>query len=436
MDALVLPAGPEVFPVARRLGRRRPRGPRHPAARRRGVRAAGAEPARPGRRPLGADRGRARVLPIAGDWNGTDLVTHDELRQIFGAVADDPKVVEGLPALNAAMSRAGISTPARKAAFLATLRNESAFRYDAVEAGNERPFRGRGFIQLTGEANYRAAGEFLGLDLTENPDLAINGLASPAIAAWYWTVARNINVSADAARHGRGQHRHRLRAEHPARHGALRRLPDRPPLLLGRRRARGRQLRAHARRPACSRSRRSCRTRSVRAPPPRRARRRCRRRRSRPTGLPPRCRRWPPPTPTPPPPPRPAGRPGRAGHDRTTVHGRAADRAADVDQPHAQPAAVERAPDHGDADDGARDVEPTDERDHDHRDADDDRVDHDHRASIPTARPRPRSTRPPRTERSARASASAPIPAGHTLRSVVSRAWRGGLRPGTRTPAS
>jgi hypothetical protein len=107
-------------------------------------------------------------------------------------------VVEGLPALNAAMLRAGISTPARKAAFLATLRSESGFRYDAVEIGNAARYRGRGFIQITGEANYRSAGEFLGLDLLGNPDLAINGLASPTIAAWYWTVARNINVSADA----------------------------------------------------------------------------------------------------------------------------------------------------------------------------------------------------------------------------------------------
>ncbi len=142
--------------------------------------------------------GGPALLPVAGDWNGRDLVTLDELRHIFGATADDPKVVEGLPALNAAMLRAGISTPARKAAFLATLRSESAFRYDAVEAGNASRYRGRGFIQITGEANYRSASDFLDLDLAGNPDLAINGLASPAIAAWYWTVARNINVSADA----------------------------------------------------------------------------------------------------------------------------------------------------------------------------------------------------------------------------------------------
>ena len=140
----------------------------------------------------------ADALPMAGDWNGRDLVTIDELRQIYGEIPDEAKVVEGLPALNAAMLRAGITTPARKAAFLATLRNESGFRYDAVEADNGSRYRGRGYIQLTGRSNYSSAGEFLELDLVGEPDLAANGLASPAIAAWYWTVARNINVSADA----------------------------------------------------------------------------------------------------------------------------------------------------------------------------------------------------------------------------------------------
>ena len=56
---------------------------------------------------------------------------------------------------------------------------------------------GRGFIQLTGEVNYRAAGQFLGVDLLGNPDLAQNVMVSPAVAAWYWTVARTINLAAD-----------------------------------------------------------------------------------------------------------------------------------------------------------------------------------------------------------------------------------------------
>src|SRR5690606_22549837 len=105
------------------------------------------------------------ALPMAGDWNGRDLVTIEELRQIYGEIPDEAKVVEGLPTLNAAMLRAGITTPARKAAFRATLRNESGFRYGAVEGGNDSRYRGRGFIQLTGRFNYEAAGEFLDLDL-------------------------------------------------------------------------------------------------------------------------------------------------------------------------------------------------------------------------------------------------------------------------------
>ena len=40
------------------------------------------------------------------------------------------------------MLAAGINTPARKAAFLATVRAESGFRFDAVEAGNDSEFRG------------------------------------------------------------------------------------------------------------------------------------------------------------------------------------------------------------------------------------------------------------------------------------------------------
>jgi hypothetical protein len=142
--------------------------------------------------------GRPGALPIAGDWNGRDLVTLDELRAIYGPIAEDDKVAEGLPALNAAMVAAGINTPARKAAFLATVRAESGFRFDAVEAGNDSDYRGRGFIQLTGEANYEAAGEALDIDLVGDPDLAINPLVSPIVAAWYWTMARNINAAADS----------------------------------------------------------------------------------------------------------------------------------------------------------------------------------------------------------------------------------------------
>jgi putative chitinase len=139
--------------------------------------------------------GQVDALPLAGDWNGRDLVTLEDLRQIYD-LRDADSIAESLPFLNAAMLQAGATTPARKAAFVATLRNESGFRADAVEPGHA-PYRGRGLIQLTGAANYRQAGAELGLDLVGEPELAANPLVSAAVASWYWTAARDINQAAD-----------------------------------------------------------------------------------------------------------------------------------------------------------------------------------------------------------------------------------------------
>jgi murein DD-endopeptidase MepM/ murein hydrolase activator NlpD len=155
---------------------------------------------RPTRRAAVLETGEgpaADLLPLAGDWNGVDVVTLDDLDAIFGPFADEAAVKAQLPVLNEAMLRAGATTPARKAAFLATIHNESDFRANAVEASNPSTYRGRGFIQLTGDSNYRAAGADLGLDLEAEPDLAATPATSAQVAAWYWTVARDINHAAD-----------------------------------------------------------------------------------------------------------------------------------------------------------------------------------------------------------------------------------------------
>jgi putative chitinase len=66
-----------------------------------------------------------------------------------------------------------------------------------VASGDGYRFRGRGFLQITGRANYHRIGEMIGMQLEQHPELL--GEPSPAAeaAAKYWSV-RKINVPADA----------------------------------------------------------------------------------------------------------------------------------------------------------------------------------------------------------------------------------------------
>lgn len=90
------------------------------------------------------------------------------------------------------------------AAFVAQIGHESAgLRYfeelasgDAyngrADLGNTQPgdgprFKGRGPIQLTGRANYRAAGKALGMDLEEKPEQVCLPSAGFKSSVWFWT---------------------------------------------------------------------------------------------------------------------------------------------------------------------------------------------------------------------------------------------------------
>ncbi|HEX8869304.1 MAG TPA: glycoside hydrolase family 19 protein, partial [Lentzea sp.] len=122
-------------------------------------------------------------------------VTLQDLRNIYGTIGEPDTVQQGLESLNAEMVRGGITTPARKAAFLATLRNESGFRYNALENTGDT-YQGRGYIQLTHDFNYRPAGDYLGVNLLASPELARSLQYSAPIARWYWTVARSDSNNA------------------------------------------------------------------------------------------------------------------------------------------------------------------------------------------------------------------------------------------------
>ena len=100
-----------------------------------------------------------------------------------------------LPALNTFLMVAHVTEEALPFV-LAQLAHESGgFRHSAEINGSSQryaPYYGRGPIQLTWEANYAAAGDWMGLDLVSNPDLVQQPVIGFQAAAWYW-LNTNLN---------------------------------------------------------------------------------------------------------------------------------------------------------------------------------------------------------------------------------------------------
>lgn len=115
-----------------------------------------------------------------------------------------------------AMAKYNISGKTRELYFLAQLAHESGrFRYireigsdsyfkrydGRKDLGNIHPgdgakYKGRGFIQLTGRANYKAIATRLGLALVDHPELAEKPAIASEIACIFWT-DRKLNELAD-----------------------------------------------------------------------------------------------------------------------------------------------------------------------------------------------------------------------------------------------
>lgn len=115
----------------------------------------------------------------------------------------EENVRQYLPHIVNAMAEKGITDPNAVIGILATIKTEvpnfapieeyaSGAAYEGRgDLGNTQPgdgmrFKGRGFIQLTGRANYEEYGRKLGVDLVNNPDLALDPKISAKIMVEYF----------------------------------------------------------------------------------------------------------------------------------------------------------------------------------------------------------------------------------------------------------
>ena len=118
--------------------------------------------------------------------------------------------------LLSAAKAAGIKDPTELAQFMAQMAHESGdFKYlqeiwgptsaqkgyegrkdlGNTQSGDGYKFRGRGYVQLTGRANYRSFGAQIGVDLENNPDLASQPDIAARLAIAYWNTRVKSRIS-------------------------------------------------------------------------------------------------------------------------------------------------------------------------------------------------------------------------------------------------
>lgn len=146
---------------------------------------------------------------------GTDWLSPGRIAR--AVKASTPDVVENWPLIESALDREGLDDAPTRVAAVATVVVEVGPRFAPInefgdtayftrmyegrkDLGNVRPgdgarYHGRGYIQLTGRANYRTYGEKLGLPLESEPDRALDPDVAARVLARYFK-ERGVSTSA------------------------------------------------------------------------------------------------------------------------------------------------------------------------------------------------------------------------------------------------
>lgn len=144
-------------------------------------------------------------------------LTIDQLGMIMPLARKSGRAALYLDNLNKYMEAFEINTPLRIAHFLAQIAHESAelryteelgpnsyfAKYDGrkdlgnTQKGDGARFKGRGFIQITGRANYTKYKAFCGYDVVAKPELLAKQPGCIRSACWFWKT-HDLNAAADA----------------------------------------------------------------------------------------------------------------------------------------------------------------------------------------------------------------------------------------------
>ena len=119
----------------------------------------------------------SNLSPISENLN----YSWKSLRRVFGRYFTNDEIAKGYE---------------RKPARIANKVYANRIGNGGEYTGDGYRYRGRGFIQITGRANYQRLTNDTGVDYINNPDLLLTEADSMVSALWFWKL-RNLNKFAD-----------------------------------------------------------------------------------------------------------------------------------------------------------------------------------------------------------------------------------------------